>query len=138
MAAEVFAPRNPDGDLPTIVMSHGWGGKAEHLRPDAIAFAKAGYLVVAFDYRGWGKSDSRVVVSGKKPESKDGKLVAELIEVREIVDPIDQNDGHPERHSLGFRLKSCATKIELEFGDRLCRAGMLSTSQHVTHESRHS
>src|SRR3954469_24429848 len=57
MAAEAFGPRDPEPrKLPTIVMSHGWGGTAAALRPDAIAFARAGYLVIAFDYRGWGKS----------------------------------------------------------------------------------
>src|SRR5262249_37512291 len=75
--------------LPTIVMSHGWGGTAAALRPDAVRFARAGYLVVAFDYRGWGNSDSRLVAVGK-PEKKDGKLIAEVKEVREVVDPIDQ------------------------------------------------
>jgi uncharacterized protein len=91
MAAEVFAPRDPKGEkLPTIVMSHGWGGTAASLRPDAIAFARAGYLVITFDYRGWGKSDSRLIPAGARPETKDGKLVAEVKEVREVVDPIDQ------------------------------------------------
>ncbi len=91
MRAEVFAPKKPTSDrLPTIVMSHGWGGTAAGLRPDAIAFARAGYLVVAFDYRGWGKSDSRLILAGKKPEKKDGKLIAEVKEVRGVVDPIDQ------------------------------------------------
>ena len=91
MAAEVFAPKEPkSARLPTIVMSHGWGGTAAALRPDAIVFARAGFLVVAFDYRGWGGSDSRLVVSGKKPEKQDGKLIAEVKEVREVVDPIDQ------------------------------------------------
>ncbi len=90
MAAEVFAPRKPKGErLPTVVMSHGWGGTAEMLRPDAIRFAQAGYLVVAFDYRGWGASDARLVAVGR-PEKKDGKLVAEVKEVRGVVDPIDQ------------------------------------------------
>jgi dienelactone hydrolase len=91
MAAEVFTPKDPKSDkLPTIVMSHGWGGTAALLRPDAVAFARAGYLVVAFDYRGWGKSDSRLILADKKLEKRDGKLVAEVKEVREVVDPIDQ------------------------------------------------
>jgi dienelactone hydrolase len=90
MAAEVFAPKNPTREkLPTIVMSHGWGGTAAALRPDAIVFAQAGYLVVAFDYRGWGASDSRLIAVGK-PQMKDGKLFTEVKEVREVVDPIDQ------------------------------------------------
>lgn len=91
MAAELFSLKTSEKEkLPTVIMSHGWGGTARALRPDAIAFARAGYLVVTFDYRGWGNSDSRLVVVGKVPEAKDGKLVAEVKEVREVVDPIDQ------------------------------------------------
>ncbi|MDZ4850324.1 MAG: alpha/beta fold hydrolase [Pirellulaceae bacterium] len=91
ISAELFAPKDPKTDkLPTIVMSHGWGGKKAMLRSDAIVFARAGYLVVTFDYRGWGDSDSRLIQTGKKPETKDGKLIAEVKEVREVVDPIDQ------------------------------------------------
>jgi dienelactone hydrolase len=91
MSAEVFAPKHPKSEkLPTIVMSHGWGGTAAALRPDAIAFARAGYLVVTFDYRGWGKSDSRLILADKTLERKDGKWIAEVKEVREVVDPIDQ------------------------------------------------
>ena len=91
MGAEVFTPNEPkEGKLPTIIMCHGWGGLADHLRPDAIVFAKAGYLVLTFDYRGWGRSDSRLVLTGGKPEGKEGRLIAEVKEVREVVDPIDQ------------------------------------------------
>jgi len=91
MAAELFAPKEPKTEkLPTIIMSHGWGGTAAALRPDAIVFAQAGFLVVAFDYRGWGNSDSRLILAGRKPDKQDGKLIAEVKEVREVVDPIDQ------------------------------------------------
>jgi dienelactone hydrolase len=91
MSAEVFAPEGSEGKkLPTIIMSHGWGGVAKALRPDAVAFARAGYLVITIDYRGWGKSDSRLILAGAKPEKKDGKVIAEVKEVREVVDPIDQ------------------------------------------------
>lgn len=92
MAAEVYAPAKPASEkLPTIVMAHGWGGVAANLRPDAVAFARAGYLVVIFDYRGWGASDSRVVLTARQPpHTKDQKFSAEVFEVREVVDPIDQ------------------------------------------------
>lgn len=69
--------------LPAIVMSHGWGGTAAMLRPQAERFARAGYFVLVFDYRGWGESEGRVV---RDPASgSDGKR-----ELREVVDPIDQ------------------------------------------------
>jgi dienelactone hydrolase len=92
MAAEVFAPKSPATEkLPTIVMAHGWGGVAANLRADAVAFARAGYLVVTFDYRGWGASDSRVVLTRPQPaRSGNLRFSAEVVEIREVVDPIDQ------------------------------------------------
>jgi uncharacterized protein len=92
MAAEIYAPKSPTSEkLPTIIMAHGWGGVAANLRPDAVAFARAGFLVVTFDYRGWGASDSRVILIGPQPaRSSDLRFTAEVLEIREVVDPIDQ------------------------------------------------
>lgn len=92
LSAEVFYLKSTgDAKLPTIVMSHGWGGNASLLRPDAIAFARAGYLVVTFDYRGWGASDSRVILTTPAPKDKTGNVfTAEVREIREVVDPLDQ------------------------------------------------
>src|SRR5271166_6600397 len=68
MHAEVFSPASGvQGKLPTILMAHGWGGTVANLRAEAVAFAKAGYLAVAFDYRGWGESDSRLIFTGVAP-----------------------------------------------------------------------
>ena len=92
LAAELFSLKSLDGQkLPTIIMSHGWGGTAAQLRTDAAAFARAGYLVVTFDYRGWGASESRVILAQPAPAvKKDHRFTAEVIEVREVVDPLDQ------------------------------------------------
>jgi dienelactone hydrolase len=126
MSAEVFAPRNPKKDqLPTIVMSHGWGGVAAALRPDAIKFAQAGYLVVAFDYRGWGKSDSRLVPLGK-PVNKDGKLIAEVKEVREVVDPLDQTTDIMNAINWVVGEKNCNK-------DRIGLWGSSFSGGHVVH-----
>jgi hypothetical protein len=92
-ASEYFLKSLDGKALPTIVMSHGWGGTAAMLRAQATAFAAAGYLVVAFDYRGWGESDSRVVLTSPAPEAsqKNGqRFTAEVLEVREVVDPLDE------------------------------------------------
>ncbi len=92
MAAEVFSPKAAGvKKLPTIVMSHGWGGTAANLRADGVFFARHGYLVVTFDYRGWGASDSRVILTRPQPSRGSGsKFTAEVLEIREVVDPIDQ------------------------------------------------
>jgi hypothetical protein len=109
MAAEVYAPNTPATEkLPTIIMAHGWGGVAANLRPDAVAFARAGYLVVTFDYRGWGSSDSRVVLTAPQPaRSKDLKFTAEVLEVREVVDPIDQTTDLANAVSWAYAEPQC-------------------------------
>jgi hypothetical protein len=75
--------------LPTIVMAHGWGGTQALLRRDAIGFARAGYLVMTFDYRGWGESDSRVILTAAAPDSQAKTFNAEVRAIREVVDPLD-------------------------------------------------
>ncbi len=91
MSAELYSPTSKDGvKLPTVIMCHGWGGAAAGLRREAADIARAGYLVVVFDYRGWGQSDSRLILTGPAPkEKKDGRFLAEVKEVREVVDPLD-------------------------------------------------
>lgn len=125
MAAEVFAPKSPSTEkLPTIVMAHGWGGIAAHLRPDAVRFARAGYLVVTFDYRGWGASDSRVILTKPQPpRSADRNFTAEVAEVREVVDPIDQTTD-------------LANAVNWVYGEPLCdreRIGLWGSSYSGGH-----
>jgi fermentation-respiration switch protein FrsA (DUF1100 family) len=60
-AARVYRPAIASTTLlPVIVMAHGFGA-VRALRLDAYAerFAAAGYVVVAFDYRGFGDSDGQ-------------------------------------------------------------------------------
>jgi dienelactone hydrolase len=79
MSAELFSLKTLTGKkLPTILMAHGWGGVKASLRIDAALFAKSGYLVVTFDYRGWGESDARTARIKGQPQ-----------DVREVVDPLD-------------------------------------------------
>jgi fermentation-respiration switch protein FrsA (DUF1100 family) len=60
-AARVYRPTDADTTLrPVIVMAHGFGAvRALRLYAYAERFAAAGYVVVAFDYRGFGDSDGQ-------------------------------------------------------------------------------
>lgn len=91
MQGTLYYRKDATGPLPTIILSHGWGGTAAMLRYQAAEFAKAGYLALAFDYRGWGQSDSRVILTAPAPaQQSDHRFSAEVKEVREVVDPLDQ------------------------------------------------
>lgn len=91
LQAELYSLKSLAGKpLPTIIQAHGWGGVAANFRSDSLALANAGYLVIAFDYRGWGQSDGRIVLKAP-PEKKDGRrFTAQVEELREYVDPLEQ------------------------------------------------
>ncbi len=91
---EVLTLRSLNGrKLPTVIMAHGWGGTAANFRRDAIDIANAGYFVLIFDYRGWGESDARLILTGPAPvkpiSGKNQKFTTEVVEVREVVDPLE-------------------------------------------------
>ena len=92
LAAEVIRPADRDVPRPAILLCHGWGGLKGHLAERyAIPFAKAGYVCLVFDYRGWGASDGRLISTADTPmltEAGVQTLTARVI--RELVDPIDQ------------------------------------------------
>jgi len=81
--------------LPAIVLCNGWGGTKAFLMRSGIAprFAAAGYVIINYDYRGWGDSDSRLVVRSEMPKAdKDGNVTVKAQAIREVVDPFDQQE----------------------------------------------
>jgi pimeloyl-ACP methyl ester carboxylesterase len=103
-----YAPKNEGGNegrkLPTVIMAHGWGATAANYRQDAVDLARAGYLVMLFDYRGWGDSDGRVMLTSPQSLAKGafakgafaggpaagGTFTAEVRELRGYIDPWEQ------------------------------------------------
>ena len=94
LQGELFRPASAGAaKLPVILMAHGWGGVAAAFRPDAVDLARAGLMVMTFDYRGWGASDSRVVLAGHEPAGQDdARFAAEVMALRGYVDPFEQAD----------------------------------------------
>jgi hypothetical protein len=115
LAAYLYAPKTAAGKLPTIVMAYGWGGTMERFRQEGAAFAKAGYLVVMFDYRGWGESDARVILAAPEPAERPGnRFTAEVIELREIRDPLaDVEDLFNVMHWVQAEPQSDTSRIGL-------------------------
>jgi dipeptidyl aminopeptidase/acylaminoacyl peptidase len=96
LSGDLFYPSNikKGQKLPAIIMSHGWGGLKSHLNTAyAPYFAEAGYVVLTFDYRGWGESDSRLVLIDEMPEpNSDGEITVTVQAIRQLVDPLDQSE----------------------------------------------
>jgi len=96
LSGDLWFPRGlQSGDkLPAVILCHGWGGVRSHINQAyAPEFATAGYVVLTFDYRGWGDSDSRLVIKGKMPEpDESGMITVRAQAIRELVDPFDQTE----------------------------------------------
>ena len=96
LSADLFYPKGARaGDnLPAIILCPGWGGlRVNFNRGYAPDFARAGYVVLTFDYRGWGDSDSRLIIAGPAPKlDENGEVTVRARTVREIVDPRDQTE----------------------------------------------
>ncbi len=97
LAGDLWKPDGlaTDEKRPAILLVHGWGGTKAHLNQAyAPRFADMGYLVLTFDYRGWGESDGKLVRaeprSGNAPDAEKGPANVVVSEIRQIVDPIDQ------------------------------------------------
>ena len=71
MAGDVYMPQGlkPGERLPAIVFVHGTGGvkKMRWSINLAVAFARRGYVFLNFDYRGWGESESKLMMLEEMP-----------------------------------------------------------------------
>jgi dipeptidyl aminopeptidase/acylaminoacyl peptidase len=95
MAGDVYRPKNiKEGDkLPGIVFIHGTGGvkKTPFSIQLATAFAQRGYIFLNFDYRGWGESESRLLMLEDMPEPDDkSELTVKARAIRWQMDFQDQ------------------------------------------------
>jgi dipeptidyl aminopeptidase/acylaminoacyl peptidase len=78
IAADVYLPKGlkPEEKVPVIVFANGTGGTKKKLGARlAPRFVPAGYAFVAFDYRGWGESDSKLQIIGEMPEPDADEVV---------------------------------------------------------------
>src|SRR5262245_11495840 len=95
MAGDVYRPKNlkPDDKLPAFVFVHGTGGvkKAGFSVRLATACAQSGYVFLNFDYRGWGESESKLLMLGEmsEPDEK-GELTVKVRAIRWQMDFQDQ------------------------------------------------
>jgi dienelactone hydrolase/Ca2+-binding EF-hand superfamily protein len=95
MAGDLYFPKNrkPEEKLPALVLCAGTGGTkgGTQARLGPI-FAKNGYIVLAFDYRGWGASDPRLMALEKVPApDEQGQVTVRARAVRWQMDFADQS-----------------------------------------------
>jgi dienelactone hydrolase len=93
---------SPDAPVPGVLLCHGYGGRREQLNGAyGRKFAALGFVVLTFDYRGYGDSDGKLIRVGDRPsEAHDEPYETRVQEVREVVDVLDQVED--ARSALAF------------------------------------
>ena len=79
MTGDLYLPKNRKAEekLPAIVICAGTGGAKRGTGGRlGVIFTRAGYVALAFDYRGWGGSDSKLITLEKQPSPDANGLVS--------------------------------------------------------------
>ena len=94
LAGDLWTPPGwtVDAPAPAIVLANGWSGLRSGLnQAHAPIFAEGGFVVLTFDYRGWGDSEARLVLAETLPHpDSDGILTVRAYVERGVIDPQDQ------------------------------------------------
>lgn len=94
MAGDLYVPKGlRSGDrLPAVVCCNGTGGtKGGTAARLGVSLATEGFIVLAFDYRGWGESDSKLITLDKQPRpDANGDIQVKARAVRWQMDFADQ------------------------------------------------
>jgi dienelactone hydrolase len=94
MAGDLYVPKGIESErkLPAVVFIAGTGGtkKASAARMGPL-FAKSGFAFLAFDYRGWGESESKLLMLEPMPEPNEtGEVTVKARAIRWQMDFDDQ------------------------------------------------
>jgi dipeptidyl aminopeptidase/acylaminoacyl peptidase len=122
MAADLYLPRDrdPGAKLPAVIIVNGTGGIKRKLPARyAPPFVAAGYALLAFDFRGWGESDSRLVMTEPMPEpGPDGTVIVKARALRWQMDYADQTED----------VRNCISYLSGDPAIDPARIGLIGTS----------
>ncbi|MGB8169519.1 MAG: alpha/beta fold hydrolase [Chthoniobacteraceae bacterium] len=94
MAGDLYLPKGlkPEDKLPAVVFIAGTGGtKKSSPARMAPMFVNKGYIFLTFDYRGWGESESKLLMLEPMPEPNDkGEVTVKARAIRWQMDFADQ------------------------------------------------
>ncbi|PCR92260.1 CocE/NonD family hydrolase [Natrinema ejinorense] len=84
LAATLYVP-DADGPHPAVLTTHGWGMSREFLRCTAGMYADNGYVVLAYDSRGYGGSGGEVGVNGPNEVADVSALIDWLADHDDVI-----------------------------------------------------
>jgi pimeloyl-ACP methyl ester carboxylesterase len=74
--ALIYTPLGTTGDVPGVVVGHGFTGNKRYMQPLSIELAKRGWVVIAIDFRGHGSSGGNIGADRLNPILEDDMAAA--------------------------------------------------------------
>lgn len=93
----IYRPPTGSGPWPAVMLAHGYGSTRESMDGEARQLARAGYLVLAWTARGFGRSGGLVHLDAPDYEVADARLVLDALAARADV----QREGSGEDPVVG-------------------------------------
>ncbi|MEH6586140.1 MAG: alpha/beta fold hydrolase [Halioglobus sp.] len=91
LQGNLFKPRamTAGEKLPGLLLVHGWGGTKQHLnRAYAPQLASLGFVVLTFDFKGWGESNGPLIYRGDlAPEDDRTDVNVDVEHIRRVINP---------------------------------------------------
>ena len=88
IAGDLFVPSGAVTPLPCVIVAHGFGGiKSFFVGDIAATFARAGFVALTFDYRGFGESEGTRNRLWPLEQVEDVRAAAVYLRTRPEVDP---------------------------------------------------
>ncbi|GII91887.1 CocE/NonD family hydrolase [Sinosporangium siamense] len=83
-----FYPPSPaptGGRAPAVLLGHGFGGSKDSVRDEAVLLAQAGYAVLTWSARGFGRSEGEIALNSPDYEIKDTRQLIDWLAQRPEV-----------------------------------------------------
>jgi ABC-2 type transport system ATP-binding protein len=80
-----YLPRDRSGQVPAVLLAHGFGGTKNSVRDDAESLAERGYAVLTWTARGFGRSGGQIHLDSPDHEVRDAQRLLDWLAARPEV-----------------------------------------------------
>jgi ABC-2 type transport system ATP-binding protein len=81
----LYLPRDRSGQVPAVLLAHGFGGTKDSVRDDAESLAERGYAVLTWTARGFGSSGGQIHLDSPDHEVRDAQRLLDWLAARPEV-----------------------------------------------------
>ncbi|GAA4071942.1 alpha/beta fold hydrolase [Nonomuraea soli] len=112
-----FFPPAQGGKAPAVLLAHGFGSAKESMRNQARQLAEAGYAVLTWSARGFGKSTGQIALNSPDYEVKDVKQLIDWLAKRPEV--LLDKEGDPRVGMAGGSYGGAISLMTAAYDDRV-------------------